>query len=95
MEENKEVLVERMVDNLPVLRRKLRLSQESLAEIIGTSRYTILQIETKKRKMTWNTFMSLLLLFEKNEATAVLLRALGIYTDALDAYFRCDSENQR
>ena len=95
MEENKEVLVERMVDNLPVLRRKLRLSQESLAEIIGTSRYTILQIETKKRKMTWNTFMSLLLLFEKNEATAVLLRALGIYTDALDAYFRCDIENQR
>ena len=51
-------------------------------------------IETKKRKLTWNTFLSLVLLFDKNEDTAVLLRALGIYTDELEAYFKRDSEIQ-
>lgn len=88
MTEPREILIERMTDNLPVLRRKLKLSQESLAQIIGSSRYTVMLIETKKRKMTWNTFLSLVLLFDKNEDTAVLLRALEIYTDALDAYFK-------
>lgn len=91
MAETREILIERMTDNLPVLRRKLKLSQESLAQIIGSSRYTVMLIETKKRKMTWNTFLSLILLFDKNEDTAVLLRALEIYTDALDAYFKQES----
>ena len=94
MMETREVLIDRMVDNLPVLRRKLKLSQEALAQIIGSSRYTVMLIETKKRKLTWNTFLSLVLLFDKNEDTAVLLRALGIYTDELDAYFKRDSEIQ-
>lgn len=94
MMETREVLIERMVENLPVLRRKLKLSQETLAQIIGSSRYTVMLIETKKRKLTWNTFLSLVLLFDKNEDTAVLLRALGIYTDELDAYFKRDSESQ-
>ena len=94
MMETRELLIERMVENLPVLRRKLKLSQETLAQIIGSSRYTVMLIETKKRKLTWNTFLSLVLLFEKNEDTAVLLRALGIYTDELDAYFKRDSEIQ-
>ena len=94
MMETRELLIERMVENLPVLRRKLKLSQETLAQIIGSSRYTVMLIETKKRKLTWNTFLSLVLLFDKNEDTAVLLRALGIYTDELDAYFKRGSEIQ-
>lgn len=81
----REVLIERMTDNLPVLRKKLRLSQEELAELIGSSRYTIVSIETRKRKMTWNTFLSLILLFDKNDETAILLRALDIYTKELDS----------
>ena len=81
----REVLIERMTDNLPVLRKKLRLSQEELAELIGSSRYTIVSIETRKRKMTWNTFLSLILLFDKNDETAILLRALDIYTRELDS----------
>jgi len=82
--ETRDVLIDKMTENLPVLRKKLKLSQEGLAEIIGSSRYTVMQIETKKRRMTWNTFLSLVLLFDKNEETAVLLRALGIYTEDLD-----------
>lgn len=80
----RESLIDKMADNLPVLRKKLKLSQEGLAKFIGSSRYTVMLYENKKRRMTWNTFLSLVLLFDKNDETAVLLRALGIYTDELD-----------
>jgi DNA-binding XRE family transcriptional regulator len=78
------ILIDKMTENLPVLRKKLKLSQENLAKFIGSSRYTVMLIETKKRRMTWNTFLSLVLLFDKNEETAVLLKALEIYTEDLD-----------
>ena len=80
----REGLIDKMADNLPVLRKKLKLSQEGLAKFIGSSRYTVMLYENKKRRMTWNTFLSLVLLFDKNDETAVLLRALEIYTDELD-----------
>ncbi len=83
----RETLIDNMTENLPVLRKKLKLSQEGLAKIIGTSRYTVMLIETKKRRMTWNTFLSLVLLFDKNQDTAVLLRVLDIYTEQLDQFF--------
>lgn len=82
--EKREFLVDRMTENLPVFRKKLKLSQENLAQIIGSSRYTVMLIETGKRRMTWNTFLSLVLLFEKNDASAHLMRALEIYTPELD-----------
>lgn len=98
MLENKDLLAERMADNLPVLRKKLKLSQEELAKIVGSSRYTVMLYETKKRKMPWNIFLSLVLLFEKNEETAVLLRALDIYTSVLDLFLNhpdSEMENTR
>lgn len=82
--ENREILVDKMVENLPVLRKKLKLSQEGLANFIGSSRNTVMLIENRKRPMTWNTFLSLVLLFDKNAETRVLLRALGIYTEELE-----------
>lgn len=88
----RETLIDNMTENLPVLRKKLKLSQEGLAQIIGTSRYTVMLIETKKRRMTWNTFLSLVLLFEKNQDTSVLLRVLDIYTEQLDAYLRLEAD---
>ncbi len=86
MTEAREILIDRMAENLPVLRKKLKLSQEGLADIIGSSRYTVMLVETKKRKMTWSTYMALVLLFEKSADTNMLLRAFNIYTDELEAY---------
>lgn len=89
---SREELTKKMAENLPVLRKKLKLSQEKLAELIGASRYTIMSVETGKRHMTWNLFLSLVLLFEKNSETAVLIRALDIYTDEFDSMIRQDAE---
>ena len=83
---NKEKLIRNMTDNLPMLRRCLDLTQEELADKIGVSRSTIISIENKKREMTWNTFLSLILLFTKNEGTNKLLNVLEIYTDEFHSF---------
>ena len=93
--ETREILIDKMTENLPVLRKKLKLSQENLAKFIGSSRYTVMLIETKKRRMTWNTFLSLVLLFDKNEETAVLLKALEIYTEDLDKMIKQQTDVNR
>lgn len=81
-------LIRNMTANLPTLRTALGLTQEELADKIGVSRGTVIAIETGKRDMTWNTFLSLVLLFTKNEATDRLLQVLEIYTDDLNAFIK-------
>ena len=73
-----------MTDNLPTLRKKLNLSQEELASLIGVSRSTMACIENRKREMSWNTFLSLILIFTKNRETDKLLNVMEIYTDELN-----------
>ena len=93
--DTREILIDKMTENLPVLRKKLKLSQENLAKFIGSSRYTVMLIENKKRRMTWNTFLSLVLLFDKNEETAVLLKALEIYTEDFDKMIKQQTDVNR
>ena len=82
----KGVLTANMVENLPTLRKKLGVSQEELAGMIGVSRSTIAAIENKKRPLSWNMFLSLLLIFTKNDETDKLLSVLEIYTDELNSF---------
>lgn len=80
---NKESLIDILTEELPVLRARLALSQDDLCNIIGISRQTYSAIETKKRKMTWNTFLSLILVFGFNEKTSVMLETCGAFPDEL------------
>lgn len=85
---NREKLIHNMTENLPMLRTRLGLTQEELADKIGVSRSTVVSIENKKRDMTWNTFLSLVLLFIKNESTNKLLNVLEIYTDEFHEFIQ-------
>lgn len=91
---NRDKLIENMTENLPIFRKKLKLTQEGLAQIIGVSRSSIMQIEKKKRKMTWTTFLSLVFLFDKNQETTRLLRVLDIYTEELDELILQQSDTE-
>lgn len=82
----KEELIDNMTENLPVLRAKLNMTQEDLANKIGLSRGTIISIENNKRTMTWSTFMSLVLLFSYNDRTKALLEVMDIFTKDLHEY---------
>ena len=75
-----------LAENLPVLRARLGINQDELAKRIGVSRNTLACIETKKREMTWTTFIALSLLFMKNEDTAPILKSINIYDEQLDNY---------
>jgi DNA-binding XRE family transcriptional regulator len=87
-QEEKKRLVDNMAENLPMLRKKLGVTQEELATLIGVSRSTIMEVENLKREMTWNMFLSLILIFTKNKETDILLNVLEIYTDELNSFIK-------
>ena len=82
-EELKRLYIDRMVENLTVLRAKLGVTQSELAEIAGISRQTILSVEKKQRGMTWNMFLALLYIFTAHEKTVPLVDLFEIRTDEL------------
>lgn len=73
---NKNELTKKMSDNLLVLRNKLRLNQSELAEKVGISRQTLLEIEKGKRIMQWNTFVALLAVSEQISVRVTCLSIL-------------------
>ena len=89
MEESKKnVLITNMTSNLPTLRKRLNISQTDLGEKIGVNRSTVAAIENGKRKMTWNTFLSLVFFFTKHHETDSLLNAMEIYTDDFNEFIK-------
>lgn len=82
-EERKEYYLNKLIENLPVLRAKLQLSQQELANVLGVSRQQIVAIENGKRNMSWNIFLSLLLIFSRNRETKKLLKVFDIWNDEL------------
>lgn len=90
---NKDNLMSSMAENLVVLRKKLGLTQAKLADKVGIGRQMLIDIEKKRRPMTWNTFVMLLLVFRTNSGTSDLLNYFGIYTIELNNYLTSsDSE---
>ncbi len=78
---NEELMLfyrQKMADNLPTLRAKLRLTQEDLARLLNVSRHTIIGIESHSRIMTWTTYLSLVYVFLRCEDAKNLTVALGL-----------------
>ena len=78
-EENKNELIDLLTNELETLRTKADISQNTLAELIGVSRQTYGDIERKKRRMTWNTYLSMILFFDYNKKTHQMIRDVGVF----------------
>lgn len=91
--DEKNTLMKSMSTNLPILRSKLNLSQEELANLLGVTRQTISSLENGQRKMTWSVFLALILIFFRNEPTKRLLVALNIYTPKLNDFLNISKNN--
>lgn len=91
--DEKNTLMKSMSTNLPMLRSKLNLSQEELANLLGVTRQTISSLENGQRKMTWSVFLALILIFFRNEPTKRLLVALNIYTPKLNDFLNISKNN--
>lgn len=70
----RERLIVSLTNELPTLRAKAAITQDELARAIGISRQTYNAIETKGRPMSWNTYMSLILFFDRNPNTCYMLQ---------------------
>ena len=79
----KTELMEKLRQELPVLRARLGISQERVAEIIGISRQTYNTIGTGKREMTWPIFLSMVAFFQNNEQTAQMLKQIEDFDEKM------------
>lgn len=75
----KDRFIANLTDSLSALRTKADISQEELASLIGVSRQTYSAIERKNKRMSWNTYLSLVLFFDYNCKTHRMLRMLSIF----------------
>lgn len=80
---DREKLIEILTEELPLLRAKIGVTQEELSDMVGISRPTYSAIETRKRKMSWNVYLSLLMCFTQNEKTAPIIDMIGAFPEDL------------
>ena len=80
-------LIEILTEELPALRAKIGFTQDDLCEAIGISRQTYSSIETKKRTMSWNIFLSLIMFYSNNEKTAPIIDSIGAFPETLKDAF--------
>lgn len=83
----KDGFIASLTANLSALRTQAEISQEELANLVGVSRQTYSAIERKIRRMSWSTYLSLVLFFDHNQKTHRMLRALSIFPRQLIVKF--------
>lgn len=74
---------ETLARDLPVFRAQIGITQDELCQIIGITRQTYSLIETRKKPMSQDVFISLLLLFHYNEKTREMLEHNGAFIEGL------------
>lgn len=77
--EEKKKLISLLTPELVTLRARAEISQDELATVVGISRQTYGAIERGARKMSWNTYLSLILFFDYNQKTHTMLRGSGAF----------------
>lgn len=89
--EKQEQYIDSMTKILPSLRALAGVTQDELARAIGVSRQTYSAAESGKRRMTWGTYLSLVLFFDYNFATRDAFRDSGAFPKELIDKFNTDS----
>ena len=91
-EKEKCELIEKLTPELPLLRTKAGISQEDIANVVGTSRQTYGAIERKTRKMSWNTYLALIWFYDSNRKTHSMLRDMDAFPHKLIKKFNDGDE---
>ncbi|MBQ8075792.1 MAG: helix-turn-helix domain-containing protein [Oscillospiraceae bacterium] len=89
----RDKLIANLVEELPVLRLKTGLSQDELANLLDISRQTYSSIETKKRKMSWTLYLSLILFFYHNEMTHEIVAKSDYFPKSIIQYSDSNNNN--
>ncbi len=91
----KEDMIEKLMNNLPALRAKLGITQNDLADIIGIGRQTLLSIENRRSRIRWDTFLALVIVFSKANATNEYMKFLGLNLEIVEKIVYKDIVNKK
>lgn len=80
--DEKDELIPYLMDNLKILRTKVNLTKENIANAMGISRQTYNAIECKKTTMHWPVYLFLVFLFSSQKEIKHLLKMLQIYPNS-------------
>ncbi|MBQ9082407.1 MAG: helix-turn-helix domain-containing protein [Clostridia bacterium] len=80
----KTLCIQQLTEELPVLRARLGLSQEEVAERIGMTRQSYNAIESGRRPMLWSTCISLVTLFACHRKTRAMMEASSYCVEILN-----------
>lgn len=83
----KDGYIATLTPKLNTLRIQAGVSQEELANLIGVSRQTYSAIERKVRRMSWSTYLSLVLYYDHNLKTHEMLHLLSLFPESLIVRF--------
>lgn len=82
-EEEKNKFIDALTPELALLRAKAEISQEEISNLIGVSRQTYGAMERKSRRMSWNTYLSLILFYDYNKKTHKMIRNISAFPHEL------------
>lgn len=80
---DKDELINKFIFGLPVLRARIGMTQDEIGEIVGISRQTYSSIETRKRKLSWTTYRSLLFVFYFDSDTRESIENADLFPENL------------
>ena len=83
----KELCCIQLVNDLPVLRARIGISQEDIAAKIGVSRQTYKSYEAKKRPIPWSVCIALITFFNSNSKTREMMKNNTYLLELMDEIF--------
>jgi len=83
IQSDRELISSDFIEMLPMLRARLGITQNDLANKIGATRQTIISIETKKRPLAWSMFLAMMFIFFFDSRTRPFLKTAGITNETL------------
>ena len=81
-EQDKEVLIQRLIKELSGIRRKLEISVGGIAERIGIEAEDYRSIEKGERDLKWSEFMSVLFILWNSDAGRGLIEEKDLFPEA-------------
>jgi DNA-binding XRE family transcriptional regulator len=72
--------LDRMIENLHLLRKSAKLSQAQFGEKLGVSRQTISAIENENQPLTWRFYLSMVCVFQQYEGSKALLEERNVFS---------------
>lgn len=80
---DREVLIQRLIEELPGIRKEMEISAGGIAESIGIEAENYRSIEKGERDMKWSEFMSILFILWSSDAGRGPIEEKDLFPEAL------------